>query len=136
MRRYCSSVSALTSASPVITPAFRHARSTASTDSQAAASATSKPFTRSSTRTSAPSASSRSTSARPIPDAPPVTSAVSGNKDDLAHVPALLDQTVSVRGAFERERGADVRADHALVPQLDELADGLAHDLRPQPHQP
>ena len=84
------------------------------TASQAAGSETSNPSARSSTCTSTPSASSRSTIARPIPDAPPVTSADSGNKHDLADVLALLDQPVRVGRALERERRADERPDRAL----------------------
>ena len=63
--------------------------------SQASGSETSKPVARSSGSTAVPSSSSRRTTAAPIPDALPVTSALR-NKDDLAHVLALLDQPVGV----------------------------------------
>src|SRR5438876_785428 len=67
------------SASPVVTPALRHASSTGPTASQARTSETSKPPVMSSTSTSAPSTSSSLTIAAPIPEAPPVTRAVRGN---------------------------------------------------------
>src|SRR5918999_1080015 len=136
LRRYCSSVSSLTSVEPVTTPAFRHASSTGPTESQAAGSATSKPLRRSSTRTSAPPPSSRSTIARPIPDAPPVTSAVLGNKHDLADAAALLDQPVRVRGSFEGERGADKGFHRPLLPEREHVADRLADDIGTVAHQP
>ena len=46
-----------------------------------------------------------------------MTSAVSGNKDDLADVEPLLDQAVTVRSLVERQLGADHRADPAVRPQ-------------------
>src|SRR5919198_5355343 len=67
------------SVAPVVTPALRQASSTASTASHADASETSNPCATSSASTSAPSARSRTTSAAPMPDAAPVTSAVRGN---------------------------------------------------------
>src|SRR3954452_17197750 len=76
MRRYCSSLNRATSASPAITPAFRQARSTAPTESHARGSDTSKPSAMSSTCTSTPSRSSAATIAAPIPERPPVTSAL------------------------------------------------------------
>src|SRR4051812_6926281 len=76
MRRYCSSLKRATSASPAITPAFRQARSTAPTASQARGSDTSKPSAMSSTCTLAPSRSSAATMAAPIPERPPVTTAL------------------------------------------------------------
>src|SRR3954453_2974975 len=76
MRRYCSSLKRATSASPAITPAFRQARSTAPTESQARGSDTSKPSAMSRTCTSTPCRSSAATIAAPIPERPPVTSAL------------------------------------------------------------
>src|SRR6266508_5102681 len=86
MRRYSSSLRRATSASPATTPALRHARSTASTASHALGSETSNPSAMSRTRTSAPSCSSFETIAAPIPDRPPVTSALrrcNGSLDEL-----------------------------------------------------
>src|SRR4051812_43865098 len=124
------------SPSPVSTPAFRQTRSAGVTDSQSAALPTSKPSARSSTATSVPSASSAATIAAPIPERPPVTTAVSGNKDDLAARAAVLEQRERVVHLLERELGADVRLDRACVPQLQQLLDGAAHDLRLQRRQP
>src|SRR5215211_4804818 len=76
MRRYCSSLKRATSASPATTPAFRQARSTAPTESHARGSDTSKPSAMSSTSTLTPSRSSAATIAAPIPERPPVTSAL------------------------------------------------------------
>ena len=69
------------------------------------------------TRTSHPSASSSATAAAPIPEAPPVTSALR-NKDDLADVAALLDQARARRPprASGNSR-ADDRPDRALRPR-------------------
>src|SRR3954454_14004647 len=104
MRRYWSSLKRATSASPAITPAFRHARSTGPTESHARGSDTSKPSAMSSTCTSTPSRSSAATIAAPIPERPPVTSALRrGNRS--------LRELLAQRG-------------------LAELADGGLRDLR------
>src|ERR671915_1564026 len=110
-RRYSSRVSSVIDVVAVVTPAFRHASSTRSTDCHAVGSETSNPVTRSSSSTSAPSCFSSSTSARPIPPALPVTRAVLGNKDDLPDVLPLLDQLVCFPGALQRERRAHERLD-------------------------
>src|SRR4051812_3999611 len=119
-RRYASSGRSAISLAPVATPALRNAKSTGPTSSQAAASATSTPVARSSERTSHPSASSSATAAAPIPDAPPVTSALR-NKDDLSHVAAVLDQGVRRIRLRERELRADDRPDRAPRPERDQL---------------
>src|SRR5438128_6771304 len=135
IRRYSSSVMTATLLSLLITPAFKHATSTAGMRSHAPASRTSKPVARSSTSTSNPSSSSRAAIAAPIPDAPPVTSALRG-KDDLARALARLDQAVRVGGLLERELGADDRMNRTLAPEGHELVDRLAHDVGPMGHQP
>src|SRR5215218_66779 len=76
MRRYCASLKRATSDSPATTPAFRHARSTGPTESHACGSETSKPSAMSSTWTLTPSRSSAATIAAPMPERPPVTSAL------------------------------------------------------------
>src|SRR5918995_4551152 len=134
-RRYSSSVSSAIDAVPVVTPALRQARSNGPTDSHAAESVTSNPSFTSSPVTSAPSCSSRSTIARPIPPAAPVTSTVLGNKDDLADMAARLDQLVGVGRALERERRTDERLHGAGRPELHELADRLAHEAGVVTHQ-
>src|ERR671937_2695265 len=94
MRRYCSSVTRAISDSSATTPAFRHARSTAPTSSHARGSETSKPSTMSSTCTSTPSRSSAATIAAPMPERPPVTSALRrGNR--------RLDELLAQRGLAE-----------------------------------
>src|SRR6266508_5421370 len=101
-------------------PALRKARSAGSTLSHCAGSETSKPVARSSTRTSVPSASSVAATAAPIPDAPPVTSAL-WNEDNFSHVLSLVDQAMCVRGLRERELRAYDRADRASRPELEQL---------------
>ena len=80
-------------------------------------------------RTSAPSASSSATSARPIPPAAPVTSAVSGNKDDLAHGSARRDQLVRRLRLLERELGADDRPDRPVLPEREQVTHALLDEL-------
>src|SRR5579872_5556252 len=58
------------------------------------------------------------------------------NKDDLADVPALLDQTMAVGGLLERKLRADDRPDGTFGPDSDELVGGPAHHVRPVRHQP
>src|SRR5918995_5380839 len=118
------------------TPAFRQTRSAASTSSHACGSETSKPSTRSRPRTVAPSFSSARTSAWPIPPAAPVTTAVSGNKDDLAGRAARGDQLVRLGRLVERELGADDRPDRSSLPEDEQLTHLVAHELGPEAQQP
>src|SRR4051794_36840316 len=124
------------SLSPVSTPAFRQTSCAGGTLSQSRGLETSKPSARSSTSTSVPSASSAATIAAPIPERPPVTIAVSGNEDNFSHRPAALEQVERVVDLFERQLGADERLEGAAVPEVEQLGERLAHDLRAQRGQP
>src|SRR5918994_5236720 len=134
-RRYSSPVSSVIDGVLVAIPALRHASSTRSTDCHAVGSVTSKPVTRSSSRTCAPSSCSRSTIACPIPPAEPVTMAVLGNKDDLPGVLTLLDQLVRVRCLLQGEARADQRLHGARRPELQQLADRVSNQRRLVPHE-
>ncbi len=70
------------------------------------------------------------TIARPIPPAAPVTSAVSGNKNDLAGRAARADQLVRGDRIGERELGADDRTDRAVAPERQQLLDRLLRRSR------
>src|SRR5262245_60707280 len=134
-RRYSSSVSESMSLFPVAIPAFRNAKSTAPTPSHTAASPTSNPVARSSDCTSHPCDSSSATVAAPMPDAPPVTTALR-NKDDLPDVTPVLDQPVRCGRLRQRELGPDNRPYGARLPQPDQLLGRRGNDLRSQSHQP
>src|SRR5207342_2602561 len=98
-------------------------------------SETSKPSTRSSPRTSAPSASSFATIARPMPPDAPVTRAVSGNKNDLPGRLAGSDQLLRLVHLLERELGADHRPEGTAAPQREQLVNLLLDELGPEAHQ-
>src|SRR3954453_19423352 len=119
MRRYCSSLKRATSASPAMTPAFRQARSTGPTESHARGSDTSKPSAMSSTCTSTPSRSSAATIAAPIPERPPVTSALRrGNRS--------LRELLAQRGLAEL---ADCRL-RDLRQELEEIGQAPLRETR------
>src|SRR6476619_5568799 len=90
-----------------MTPAFRHASSTAPTVSHACGSETSNPSARSSACTSAPFSRKRSTIAAPIPEAPPVTSAVRGNIGSYCRI--RIAMTIPFTGVPLHELGPLVR---------------------------
>src|SRR5262245_51805132 len=126
------------SSDPVTMPAFRQARSTEPTCSQASAFDTSKPETRSSSFTSKPSDRSFATIAFPIPPAAPVTSAVmlraraedgqkrdgSWDEDDLSCGLARFDETVRLGRLFEWVLGADDRPHRSTLPEAQDVLGG------------
>src|SRR5262245_20857906 len=135
IRRYAASSMRAISRSPVVTPALRQASSTGPTSSHARGSVTSKPSTTSSTCTAVPSRSSAATIAAPIPERPPVTSALR-NEDNLPHVLALLHQPVRRGGIGQGKGRADNRSDGARGPQRHQLPGRRLHDLGRKAHQP
>ena len=68
-----------------------------------------------------PSRSSARDDRAPIPERPPVTSALR-NEDNLAHAATFLDEPVRVRDVVQRVRRADERLHRAGLPERDDLA--------------
>src|SRR5215204_6996155 len=90
----------------------------------------------SSARTCVPPASSVATIARPIPPAAPVTTAVSGNKNDLAGRLPRRDQVERLVRLVERILGADDRVQRSAPPEREQLLDLAPDQVAPEPHQP